>query len=148
MVRRVSLFLCSRKNHQRPMKSTEETGSELSSEITPNWKGDQGNQGGLVSDHRNGSGNRKRLRRWEWECFSSGWQKLRGHWWQDSISRSYHKPMVVPSLKTRKGGGGGARWTKKHTKISKWLSEKKNAIYCSEFTLWTQPHNFIWQSKI
>lgn len=60
-----SLCLCSWKNHQRLMKITEETGSELSSEITPSWRGDKGNQGGLVSDHRNGSGNRKRLRRWE-----------------------------------------------------------------------------------
>lgn len=125
MVRRVCLFLCSRKNHQRLMKSTEETGSEPSSEITPSWKGDQGNQGGLVSDHRNGSGNRKILRRWEWECFSSGWQKLRGHWRQDSISRSYHKPMVMPSLKTRKGGVWGQGEQKNTQRLANGFQRRK-----------------------
>lgn len=62
-VKEVSLSLCSRMNHQTLIKSRGETGPKLSFEITLNWKRDKGRQEGQVSDHCNGSDNRKRVRR-------------------------------------------------------------------------------------
>lgn len=56
------------------------------------------------------------------------------------------KLLLGQGQKLKKGEGKKEK-TKNLTLANDFQRKKTNAIYCSEYTLWTQLHNFIWQLK-